>query len=100
MTQSLNDSMLEFFQRRLRLLQIFRIESFGEPVVDFGQHGVRLVALALLPPQAGKTRRSAQFEESRLLLASDFQCFIATCCRLCLGIRDWGFGGRGWRRGT
>jgi hypothetical protein len=30
-----NDSMPQFFQQRFRLLQIFGVEPFSEPVVDF-----------------------------------------------------------------
>jgi hypothetical protein len=31
-----NDSMTQFFEQRFRLLQIFGVEAFGEPIVDLG----------------------------------------------------------------
>jgi len=34
----------QFLQQRLGLLEVGGVEAFGEPVVDFGQRGVRLVA--------------------------------------------------------
>jgi hypothetical protein len=49
--QWLDDSMTQFFQQRLRLLQIFRVKSFGEPAIDLGQQIVSLFLLALLSPQ-------------------------------------------------
>jgi hypothetical protein len=50
MTQSLNGSMTQFFNERLGLLQVFSVEPFGEPVVDFGQHLPGFLFLALLLP--------------------------------------------------
>src|SRR5208283_5554001 len=38
----------QVLEQRLRVLQVGGVEALGEPVVDFGQHRARLVALALL----------------------------------------------------
>jgi len=40
------------FQQRLRLLQICRVKSFGEPIVDFRQQLPRFGGFVLLLPQA------------------------------------------------
>ena len=39
--------MVQFFDQCLRLLQVFRIKPFGEPVVDLGQRIGCCLVLAL-----------------------------------------------------
>src|SRR5262249_1843452 len=46
--RALHGSSGELFQQRLGLLQICRVESFGEPAVDLRQHSPRFVVLPLL----------------------------------------------------
>jgi hypothetical protein len=53
----------QLIEQRLCLFQIGSVEAFGEPVVDVGEHGARLVALALRREQPGETRRRAQLQE-------------------------------------
>jgi len=49
-----NGSITQFFQERFRLLQVFRVKPFREPVVDFRQQLVIFLLLALLLPETGK----------------------------------------------
>src|SRR5207247_8156447 len=49
--------------------QIGGIETFGEPVVDFGEHRARFVALAVLREQPRQAHRRAQLQYLRALLA-------------------------------
>ena len=44
----------EFVQQRIGFDQIFRIEAFGEPVVDGREQIVRFLAFALRLPQSRK----------------------------------------------
>src|SRR4051794_37494699 len=59
----------KFIEQRLRVLQVWRIKAFGEPVVDRGQQLIRLLALALALPQARQAGRCAQLPGFRLLPA-------------------------------
>ena len=52
MTRSPDDSMIQFLNQRLHLLQVFRVKAFGEPVVDLRQHLPGFGVLALTLPQA------------------------------------------------
>ena len=56
----------QLIEQSLRLLQILGVETFGEPVVDWGEQLIRLVALALALPQSREAGRRAEF---RLLRA-------------------------------
>src|ERR1043166_8419492 len=58
-------------QQRLSLLQVFGVKAFGEPVVDFGQHVMCFMALALLLPQPRQAQCRSQFQRLGLLLASN-----------------------------
>jgi hypothetical protein len=71
MAQSLNRRMAQFCDQRFRLLQILRIEPFGEPVIDFGQQLVSFFRLSLLLPETSKACRSAEFPGFGLLLVGD-----------------------------
>ena len=42
-------------QQRLRLLQIFRLKPFGEPVVDLRQHLLGFLLFPLSQPQPAQT---------------------------------------------
>src|SRR5208282_5818125 len=57
----------EFVQQRLRVLQIRGVEALGEPVVDFGEHRVSFVALALLGEQSCEAGRRAKLQRSCIL---------------------------------
>jgi hypothetical protein len=51
-TQWLDGSMIQFFNQRLRLLQVFRVEALDEPVVNDGQRVASCmpyIALASFP---------------------------------------------------
>ena len=62
---------VQLLQQRLRLLQIARVEPFGEPAVDRSEQFARLLRLALVAPEAGEAGGSAKFEQERALLLSD-----------------------------
>ncbi len=53
--------MTQFLDQRLRLLQVFRVKAFGEPVVDGGQRVACCELLALTLPQPREAYRRAQF---------------------------------------
>src|SRR3954469_2536799 len=50
----------EFGEQNLCLLQILGVEALGEPVVDWGEQLICLLASALALPQAGEAHRRAQ----------------------------------------
>src|SRR5438874_4460607 len=56
-------------EKRLRLLQVGRVEALGEPAVDRGEQFLRLGPPALLAPQPREARRGAQLQRFRLLSA-------------------------------
>jgi hypothetical protein len=58
-------------QQHLSLLQVLGVKSLGKPVVDLGQHLVRLFLLALVLPEAGKARHDPQLPRFRGLLAGN-----------------------------
>ena len=60
---------LHLFQQRFGVLQVWSVEALGERVVDFSEHHLRLVALALLCQQARETCNRAQLPRLRVLLA-------------------------------
>jgi hypothetical protein len=45
-----------YIEQRLRLLQIARVEAFGEPTVDRSEKLARFLPLALIAPEAGGNR--------------------------------------------
>src|SRR5262249_61418356 len=59
-------------KQRLRVLQIERIEAFGEPVVDWLEQLACGVTLAVLDQQLGERLRTAQLPGSGLLPARPF----------------------------
>src|SRR5258706_243048 len=82
------NSLTQFFDQRLRLLQVFGVETFGEPVVDLGQHLVSFCSSALLLPQSRQACRRAKFPRLRLLMLSDLNGFKKTRFSFCLRIRE------------
>ena len=64
-------STLQFPQQRLRLLQIARVEAFGEPPVNRSQELARLLHLALVAPEACEAHGGAEFPGFGLLLPCD-----------------------------
>ena len=67
-----------FLQQRLRLLQIFRVKSFGEPVVDLGQQSVSFVSLPCCCHRRARLIGGAQFQRLGLLALSDLNGFEKT----------------------
>ena len=51
----------QFLQQRPGLLQIARVESFGEPAVDRSKQFASLIPLALIAPEPRHAHRGAQF---------------------------------------
>ena len=56
----------QFVEQRLGLLEVGGVEAFGEPGVDRGEEGDRLLRPALLSAQAGEARCGAQFPGFRV----------------------------------
>src|ERR1700733_4532097 len=57
----------QLIQQRLRVLQVRRIETFGEPVVDRTEQIASFCTLALVAPEPGEASRCPQLEELRAL---------------------------------
>ena len=57
-------------QQRLRILQVSRIKTLGEPMVDWCQEVMGFLAFPLLLPQAGEAHRCTQLQGFGLLAAS------------------------------
>ena len=51
----------QLLEQRLRLLQIVRVEPFGEPAVDRSEQFAGLLRLALVTPEARHAHRGAEF---------------------------------------
>src|SRR5207245_10501646 len=49
--REVSESSSQLLQQRLRVLQVARVEAFGEPGVDRGEEGAGRVALALAMPE-------------------------------------------------
>ena len=84
--------MTQFFQQRLRLLQVFRVKPLSEPAVNLRQHLSGIVLLPLLLPQSGQAHRRPQLQRLRALVASNLDGFEKTLLGFCLGVRDEGLG--------
>jgi hypothetical protein len=70
-------------QQRLRLLQIARVEAFGEPAVDGSKKFARLLHPALVAPEAREAHCGAQFPRFCLLLTGDGQSALEILIRFC-----------------
>src|SRR4029077_1549204 len=77
-----DDLLREVVEQRLRVLQVARVEAFGEPGVDRGEEGAGLVALALTLPEPRQAGRGAQLEHLGLLPPGDLQGLIEERLRL------------------
>jgi hypothetical protein len=53
----------QLVQQRLRIFQIGRVETFGEPAVDWSEKVAGFGAPALITPKSGEAARGAQFPE-------------------------------------
>ena len=62
---------MQFIQQSLGLLQIERVEAFGEPVVDRSKKIVGLVSVCPDRAEPRHAHRRAQLKTSRLLLTGD-----------------------------
>jgi len=52
----------EYVQQRLRLSEVHGIKSFGEPSVDLGEHGTRLITATLWGEQPRQTQGRVQLQ--------------------------------------
>ena len=52
---------VQLVEQRLRLLQIERVEAFGEPAIDRGEKIAGLIPLALIALEPRHAHRRAQF---------------------------------------
>src|SRR5262249_16880960 len=64
----------QLFEQRLRVLQVRRVESLGEPPVDLCKHLARFALLALLLQKTTQARHYSEFERLRALPARDVDC--------------------------
>src|SRR6202035_1457538 len=63
----------QLVEQPLGVFQVGGVEAFGERAVDGREQVARLALPALLAPQPGEARRSAQFVAPSALLAGDRQ---------------------------
>lgn len=69
---------LQSLQQGPGLLQILRVETFGEPLVDRSEKFTSFYFFALLLPQASKTRGGAEFPGFSALLMSNDEGLLKT----------------------
>lgn len=104
MTQSLNGSMIQFFNKHFGLLQIFCVKPLGKPVVNARQALVCFALLALLLPQACKIHRSTEFEGFGVLLLCNVDGFekvgYGSASVGVLGVGCWVLGAVDWQLTT
>src|SRR5215471_10969036 len=74
-------------QQSFRLLEVSRIQPFGESTIDCGQELLSLLLLALLLPQTAQTRGCPQLPGLRLLTAGDGEGLGQTGFGCCVGVR-------------
>lgn len=75
--------LLQLRQQRLRVDEVARVETFGEPGIDRRQKIARLGGSPLTSQELRETRRRPQLERLRLLVACDLDG--STKARLCIG---------------
>ena len=68
-------SLAEIVQQRLRLFEIRRVETLGEPAVDRGEKVARFGGAILLAAEPSEAHRGPQLPELGLLLLSNAQSF-------------------------
>src|SRR4029077_3482701 len=71
----------ELVQQRLRLFQIARVESFGEPTIDRSEKLASFVPLTLVVPEPRHAHGGAEFPRFRLLSARYSECTLEICFR-------------------
>ena len=69
------DLQRQLVEQRLRLLQIERVEAFGEPAVDRSKQFARLLHLALIAPEVSEAHGRAELPGLGLLLTRDRKRF-------------------------
>jgi len=62
-------ALLQQIEQRRGALEIGRIEAFGEPFINWREKVAGFNVLALVTPEAGKARRSSEFEHFGILAA-------------------------------
>src|SRR5439155_19875190 len=67
------DAKCVIVEQRLCVLEVARVEAFGEPGVDRGEEGAGSVALALALPQPRQAGGGAQLERLGLLPPGNLQ---------------------------
>src|ERR1700676_4188241 len=68
------NSNAQLIEQGFGVLEVGGVEALGEPVVDFGEHRARLVAMSLLGEQSREAHRCAQLPPSRLLRTRKLDC--------------------------
>src|SRR6266542_1367412 len=81
-TPHLRPALRKLFERRLRVLEIRRVEALGEPAVDLCQHSARFVLFALLLEKSTQARDRAELPRLRLLSPRDLDGATKTAFRL------------------
>src|SRR5262249_18719575 len=64
----------QLVEQGLGLLQVERVEAFGEPAVDGGEEITGFGVLASVAPEARKACRSTKLKQACSLPAADFNC--------------------------
>jgi hypothetical protein len=78
-----NRGLSQFVEQRLGLLQIERVEAFGEPAVDRREERVGFAGPALVAHQPRIARRSAELPGFRLLLPGPVERGDVAALRTC-----------------
>ena len=64
----------QFGEQGFRVLQVRRVQTLGEPAVNWGENVARLGAATLMRPEAGERGRRPQLPKFRLLLLRQRNC--------------------------
>jgi hypothetical protein len=78
----------QLLQKRLRLLQIARVEPFREPAVNRSEQFARLLHLALVAPEACEAHGGAEFPGFGVLLARHRECAVEIGAFAASGLGD------------
>ncbi|MBV8362810.1 MAG: hypothetical protein JO189_33485 [Deltaproteobacteria bacterium] len=63
--------MAELVKQRSNVTQVGRFETLGEPIVDFGEHGMRFITIASPRKQASQAHYYEQLQGSGALPPHD-----------------------------
>jgi hypothetical protein len=80
-------SIRQLVEQRLGVLQIERVEAFGEPAIDRSEQFANLLRLPLIAPEPRHTHRRAQLQGFCLLLRCNGVVELAECCIVARQIR-------------